>query len=575
MNKKISHKIVFSYSLLILFLVVFLLVFFNDLVRNTHLGIIKDEMAEKLRFVELMVYRELTPGSDERKLREIMADASRIMALRITVVDLDGRVIFDSSVKRISDMDNHRYRAEISRAISSGSGESIRYSNTLRIDELYSAKFISPYVYRLAKPLYDIDRNLSAVRNMILSLGLIVVLISVAVTVYISNKITRPIKATLYFARHFSEGDYTRRILNYSEDEIGEVQRALNKMADMIVDKINGLVFEQKKLEITLESISDGIAVIDRNKKMLIANNAFLSILSITSSVVNRPFYEVIRNRSLNSKIEYALEAGSSIGFEEHLIGGAVLDVIMKPIQEEKALQGILVVLHDITEKKKVEQIKTDLVSNMSHELKTPVTIIKGYLETIQENIGNTEQVRSYIGKAIANAERQNAIINDILKLNMIETSNDFPMENVNLKDVISGCGELLKPKALAKSIALEVDLGAVDESVQTGRFLAEEVFFNLIDNAINYTNEGGRVAVTAEKSGDRKMIMISDTGIGIPRDAIDRIFERFYRVDKSRSRDTGGTGLGLSIVKHAADMLGWNIEVKSDNSGSVFTIIV
>ena len=471
-------------------------------------------------------------------------------------------------------MDNHLYRTEISRAFSSGWGESIRFSSTMKIDELYTAKYISPYVYRVAKPLFDIDRNIAAVRNFILMLGLAVVVLSIVVTVYISNKITRPINDTLNFARHFSEGDYTRRILDYSDDEIGEVQRALNRMADTIVEKINGLLFEQKKLEITIESINDGIAVIDRDKKILIANNAFLSLMNIGTNVVDRTYYEVIRNRSLNAKIEYALDAGINTGFEERLIGGPVLDVTLKTIQEEKALQGVLVVLHDITEKKKVEQIKADLVSNMSHELKTPIAIIKGYLETIEENIGNTDQLRGYISKAIANAERQNAIINDILKLNMIESSHDFLVERVNLKEIIENCADLLRPKASAKSITIDLDLSAVDENIQAGRFLAEEVFFNLIDNAINYTNEGGRVVVAAEKSGTRKLIKVSDTGIGIPTEAIDRIFERFYRVDKSRSRDTGGTGLGLSIVKHSVELLNWAISVKSDNTGSVFTII-
>jgi two-component system phosphate regulon sensor histidine kinase PhoR len=409
---------------------------------------------------------------------------------------------------------------------------------------------------------------------MVVFLGLFILLAALLITVYISYKITRPINATINFARHFSDGDYTRRILNYSNDEIGAVQRALNKMADTIVDKMENLLFERKKLQLTLESISDGIAVIDSEKRVLIANMAFLDYLDVENFTEMRLYYEVIRSRSLNSKIEYALVSGSVVNFEEKFNGSKILDVSIKPLLEEKDLQGILVVLHDVTEKKKIEQIKTDLVSNLSHELKTPVAIIRGYLETIEENLDDVAMSRSFIQKAIINAERQNSIINDILKLNMIESSHDYLAESVNIREVIENCVALLRPKAAGKAITLVADdLVAVDAVHQTARFLTEEIFFNIVDNAVNYTNERGSVVIRAEKKGSERKIHIQDSGIGIPDDALDRVFERFYRVDKSRSRDTGGTGLGLSIVKHAADLLGWEISVQSGGRGTVFTV--
>ncbi|HRX15988.1 MAG TPA: ATP-binding protein [Spirochaetota bacterium] len=212
----------------------------------------------------------------------------------------------------------------------------------------------------------------------------------------------------------------------------------------------------------------------------------------------------------------------------------------------------------------------------MSHELKTPVTIIKGYLETIALNLNNTEQCSGYIRKAIENADRQTSIINDIIKLNMIETSNDFANEKIIIDDLLEGCVNILGQKAQLRDIQLNKKLEAMGEGVVGNKFLAEEIFFNLIDNAINYNLPGGEVNIESSISNNNQLtVKINDTGIGIPKESIDRIFERFYRVDKGRSRESGGTGLGLSIVKHAATLLGWKITVRSDSKGSSFRVII
>ena len=574
MNKKISNKIILYYSLLIIFLVIFLLIFVNDLVRDTHLNVIKREMTEKLNFIGLVVRTELHGELHKKRLKAFVDRSSEIINLRLTVVDAEGAVLADSDVEDVSGLDNHLYRVEINRSLRNGTGESVRYSNTLETDMLYSARFIDPYVFRVAKPLCEIDENLYALKKIIVFLGFFIVIASVVITIYISNKLTRPINETLNFAKQFSHGDYTKRILNYSDDEIGVLQRSLNRMADTVVEKIESLLFEQKKLQVTIESITDGITVIDNEKRVLIANRSFIDLFEIDTLTTNRVYYEVIRSRSLNSKIEYALSTGEPVRFEEEFFNGSFLDVSIKPIKEERTLQGILVVLHDITEKKKIEQIKTDLVSNMSHELKTPVAIIKGYLETIEENIDNIDLCRDFIKKAISNADRQNAIINDILKLNLLETTWDFLVEQISVQEIIQNCIELLKPKTLSKKIKIHCDIDNIKDFIKGNRFLAEEIFFNIIDNAINYNNEEGVVSITAEQSEKGCIVSVNDTGIGIPKEALERIFERFYRVDKSRSRDTGGTGLGLSIVKHAVEMLNWEIDVSSGKNGTSFRIL-
>lgn len=573
MRKKISYKIILSYTIFIIFLISTVAIFFNNLFRDTHLEMIKGEIREKLNFIDLVLENEISVNRSSSRFRDKLQKISDAIGLRITIINNDGVVTADTSVKDIKSMENHRYRKEISSALNIGYGESIRFSHTLNTNMLYVAKRSGGSILRLAKPLDEIDQALGKLRKVIIVMSLITILASFIIITFLSRMIVRPIERTISFAKRFSEGIYTNRFLNYSEDEIGELQRALNKMADSFLDKITNLIFEQNKLKVTLESISDGIAVIDKDKKLLISNTAFTGYFEYRQNPEQKLYFEVIRSRKLNAKIEESLHNGSEYQFEDILLNGKTFFIHVKPIKGEHALQGVLIVLQDITEKKKIEQIKADLVGNMSHELKTPITIIKGYLETIQENIHNHDICNDFIKKAIENADRQNSLINDILLLNELEASNEFKIEQIQLKEIILNCINLLKPKSSAKGITIESDVNSLSEPVSGNKFLAEEIFFNLIDNAINYNRESGTVTVKAGKFQDRIRIQVEDSGIGIPQESIDRIFERFYRVDKSRSRATGGTGLGLSIVKHAVEILNWIINVESGKSGTVFTI--
>jgi two-component system phosphate regulon sensor histidine kinase PhoR len=264
---------------------------------------------------------------------------------------------------------------------------------------------------------------------------------------------------------------------------------------------------------------------------------------------------------------------GIPLFFEQELGGGTYCDVTINPIRDEKLIQGILVVMHDITERKRIMELKTELVGNLSHELKTPVAILKGYLETILAHPDDPELLRNSLAKALVNVDRQNSIINDMLKLNLLETTDSFPFEPIDIGEVLDTCIGSLEPKITERGIHVTREKKDIPAAVSGNRFLAEEVFYNLIDNAINYNRPEGKIIISSEITGSVLAVLISDTGIGIPRESIGRVFERFYRVDRSRSRATGGTGLGLSIVKHAAGLLGWTIQVASDASGTTFRI--
>lgn len=575
MFRKISNRIIASYIVLILALIVVLLFLIMDHIREYHHAILKREMEEKIDFIDLEIrnapgrYLAGTVASRETRVKEL----SHIINLRITLVDLKGRVIADSQYDRIDEMDNHRYRSEIQYALEHGMGDSIRYSATLGSNMLYVAKKTGTEVIRLAKPLREVDESIALLRRYILVAGGIALVLSSLAVVVMARRITRPISETMSFARDFTSGDFSRRIPNYSNDEIGTLQNALNRLADTVVEKLGTLMFEQIKLEKTIESIADGIAVIGRDRRILVANAAFRSLLDIDGAMVGKVFFEAIRNRMLNTRIEEVHATGRSEAFEETFLNGRYFEIIIKPVTGEQALQGILVIIHDNTERKRIEQMKTDLVANMSHELKTPIAILKGYLETMEPHLSDPDMARDLLKKAILNVDRQNSLVNDILKLNRLETAKDFQEGPIRLEEVIKGCIDILSPKAGTKDIAMTFQHNGFSGSTMGNRFLAEEVFFNIIDNAISYNREGGSITVTMSPRAERTVVIIADTGIGIPEEALERIFERFYRVDKSRSRSTGGTGLGLSIVKHAAEILGWKIWVKSGPEGTTFTV--
>ncbi len=576
MLKRISSKIIISTSLLIVSLVFFLIIFINKTLIDTQISIFKGEMREKIRFVELAFQQDekLYSADYLKKNSRFVKRLADIINLRITIINHQGAVLADTRVKDGAGLDNHLYRPEIQYALKNSRGESIRYSDTLRIDMLYTARKSRNLILRIAKPLYEVERIQQESSRTLLAAGIIVILLSITIIVIISRRISSPIQEAISFARIFAKGDYNKRILNYNNDEIGTLQKSLNKLADTIHEKINNYIFEKRKLEITIESISDGIAVIDSNKRIVINNSAFKSILDIDAEVIMKIYYEVIRSRNLNSEIEKTMEKGTFTHFEEEFLNGRVCKIFINPIKDESTIQGMLVVLRDITESKKIDRMKTELIGNMSHELKTPIAILRGYIETIQENISNREMTEELLQKAHTNVERQSALINDILKLNMIEQGPGFLTEKVNLREILGSCLDILKPKADKKNITVNINSWDSDLVIEGNRFLAEEVFFNLMDNAINYNHPNGEVNIKMMRNaGGSPSIEILDTGVGIPEDSLERIFERFYRVDKSRSRLTGGTGLGLSIVKHAAELLEWQIDVKSGSSGTIFII--
>ncbi|HEY1406343.1 MAG TPA: histidine kinase dimerization/phospho-acceptor domain-containing protein, partial [Spirochaetota bacterium] len=539
MRKRFARKIIFLYATFITGIILFLLLFFNNLIYDAHLSIIKREMDEKGNFVEQIFREEHASPDKPDSITRAAKTAAGIINLRLTVINSDGRVISDSEVPDVSLMENHLYRPEIQDSRENKMGFHIRRSATVKTDMLYCAKKYGSVYIRLAKPLHEIDASIAILRRGVLTAGTVLAIGTLLLIILVSRRLAKPIAETGEFATQFASGNFDRRILNYSDDEIGSVQRALNAMADTLVGTINDLRSGQEKLRTTLETIPDGIALVAPDGKISFSNKAFADIFALSVSPVGRLHFEIIRSREINLELEAILKNGTPPRPEEISLGDRIFELFLNRVREGDAQHSALLLLHDITEQKKMERIKSELVGNMSHELKTPIAIMRGYLETIRESTQPNEQIRQFIDKAIENADRQNSLITDILKLHLMESSTEFPREEIHLDSIIDSIITLIKPKAAEKEISFSVHTEDLKRRIPGNRFLAEEIFFNLIDNAVNYNNPHGSVTIRSERGEKSILIHVEDTGIGIPSDSIDRIFERFYRVDKSRSRAT------------------------------------
>lgn len=531
-------------------------------------------MADKTGFIKHYLRRYNVQEMPTARLQELVRELADIVKLRVTLVDLEGTVMADSSVDNVGAMESHRYRGEVIAALRSGTGESEHVSQSLASPMLYYARKTPNYIVRLSKPLNEIDEGLAHLRNAIAISSLVVFAATLTIIMIISRIITRPVREAMQFADAFARGDFSLRILNYADDEIGMLQVSLNRLAESLQEKIEELVREQNMFRLIIENIYDGLALIGNDRRLITVNRAFAALFAIDGDVAGRPYYEVIRGRELNERIGESLGVAGMRSFEAELPGGLVCEINLADIELERSSRALLVAIHDITARKRMMELKTELVGNLSHELKTPIAIIKGYLETIRDHRNSDEIFNQSIEGALANADRQAAIITDMLKLNRLETTADFPRESIDIAAVLDTCVRLLSPKSEELGVAMAI-VAAPREPVQGNRFLAEEIFFNLIDNALNYNRQGGSVTIDAGLRGEFVTVMVRDTGVGISPILRERIFERFYRIDKSRSRATGGTGLGLAIVKHALQLLGWQIEVAGDGGGTTFTVLI
>ena len=523
----------------------------------------------------------LNTGEIDRLCKEIGNSAQ----IRITVILPNGRVVGDSD-KNPADMDNHADRPEFLKAVSGQAGSSLRYSRTLDKRMMYVALPLrSPErleaILRISIPLTEVDEELSSIQDRITLGGFFIALFAALVCFYASRRISRPIEEMRKGAEHFAKGNLEFRLSLAGITETAELAEAMNLMAANLANQIETEVNQRNQIEAVLSSMSEGVIALDMDEHILSFNQAAADMLErLQAAAKNQSLQEIIRDSRLSEFVEKAQK--SNIPVKEDIIlyqnGERILNINASFLRDAKEKRiGTLLVLNDVTQLRRLEKMRQDFVANVSHEIKTPLTAIKGFVETLQSGTkDNPEEAARFLSIIDKNVNRLGAIVDDLLHLSRIEKDNEanlIQLTKTAVKNIITSSIKICKTEAEAKQIEINF---TCDDSLEAmiEPVLFEQAMVNLINNAVKYSMEKSKIQINVVKTDSGVSCSIEDNGMGISKKHLSRLFERFYRVDKARSREQGGTGLGLAIVKHIVQAHGGHVTVDSTpGKGSTFTI--
>jgi two-component system phosphate regulon sensor histidine kinase PhoR len=519
------------------------------------------------------------------KLSVLARQAAREFGGRVTIVTPNGTVIADSATD-YRKMENHAGRPEIKAALSGVSGSYYRYSRTLARNLIYVAypirsRGVTVGALRLARDQADLERLLVNLRLIIFGGIALTLFFPLGLGVVMMNRITKPILELQRMASGIAKGDLNARVRLFGSDELADLGLVFNGMAQQLSESFATIHDEKSKLEVILENMADGIIVINRDLKITLANRSAQVMLgiqpddtedrTIIEAVLNHHLLELIQDVNLHQEV-FESELALRFPVEKQL------QVFLAPLKDQAGVFfGSIVVLHDLTQIRRLERVRQDFVANVSHELRTPISAIKAMTETLLRGAwrDNTVFLR-YLESINNESDRLSNLINDLLALAKLDVKPEIKKEPVDLGVLIAEVKERFAPTEKAAPQLEVVSPPKPLPLVSGNRDQLKQVLINLLDNAFKYTPSKGQIRVSAWQEGEMVKIAVADSGMGIPLEEQSRIFERFYRVDKAHSREIGGTGLGLSIVKHIVESHGGRIEVKSSpNRGSVFSFTV
>lgn len=502
-----------------------------------------------------------SPDDDVESLRKLSHDIHGTFENRITYIGQDGTVLFDNEADPAT-MENHLGREEVVAAKQSGTGTAIRESYTMSEMTVYCARVIGyGCIVRVAGTMDTVAARIAGMWWEVLLVVIIAAMVSLGVAAIVARVVVKPINSI----------DLKNPDIGESYSEIAPLLHRISEQNHEIDQQIAELTRSRKEFSLITENMSEGFIIIDSRTEVLSYNTAALKILGSDFTGSSRSVLVLNRSEAFRSAVEDALAGKRS---ETDLtLSEKIYQVIATPAFTGSSVTGAVMIILDITEKEAREELRREFTSNVSHELKTPLTTIYGISDMLVGGIVKPEDIPGFAKNIRDEAGRMITLIQDILKLSQLD-ENTFSdqRERVDLYELAQSAAERLRPQADEKHVTISV---TGERSEFTGiATVLEEMIYNLLGNAVKYNKQGGRADVDVRSSGDDIVVTVSDTGIGVPADSIDRIFERFYRADKSHSRKIGGTGLGLSIVKHGVSLHGGSITVKSsEGSGTTFTM--
>ncbi len=503
---------------------------------------------------------------------------------RVTVMSLDGTVLADSKHDPAT-MDNHGEREEVREALAHGAGASIRYSDTLGLNMFYHAFTIYGDdglvgVGRVALPLARVHGVLAWVYLRIFIAGAGVVVLALLVSMLVSSSLNRPVKTMAIGVRRFARGDFSEPLAIPRLSEAAMLSESLNEMAAQLDERLRSVIKERNQQEAVLSSMVEGVLAVDNHGRIMTFNQAAARLTGLNFDQAQNAFLrEIAPNTPLS---QFVLQILNSAKPKESEFGnlsqrGRILQVHGSVLRDAHGKGiGAVVVLNDVTRLRRLEQVRRDFVANVSHELRTPITSIKGFVETLLDGaLESPEDARRFLEIVAKQSDRLNAILGDLLMLSSVEEGEEkanIELGIMSIREPLEAAMQLCVKKASAKDISISLEC-ASDIKARINPSLFEQAVTNLIDNAVKYSPSGSEVAIRAGQDGE-VVISVEDRGCGIAAEHLPRLFERFYRVDKARSRALGGTGLGLSIVNHVITAHGGRVTVESAPAvGSTFSI--
>ncbi|WP_271006311.1 two-component system histidine kinase PnpS [Listeria seeligeri] len=584
--KKLWLKIGLSFFILFFVVMVMVGIFSGELMKSTYLNMKENQLEDDAKILlQTTNIEHLNLDQDAAEIQKTLDPLSDEIDARITVIDSQGDVVADTK-KDPENLDNHMNRPEVADILEKGEnvGISIRESDSLGYSMLYVAVPVklqnkTDGVLRISISLESVDTAVAKLwGNLALIFGIALIIIA-GISVFIARKITKPVREIIEVSTDLANHKYDSRIHGKVSGELQDLSISVNMLAESLETQMFEIKQNEQRLNAIVQNLVSGVMLINADKQVIMTNRTMYQILGETE-ITGKPFYEVIKSFALSQLIDATFETKTMQQKEIILYfpREMILDASVSPIlAEDGEITGIILLLHDITQIRHLENVRSEFVTNVSHELKTPVTALKGFAETLLDGAMYDEALlKKFLTIIKEESDRLHRLIMDILALSRIEqnpvTEN---VGTVDVDDVIDQSVRTIFELATEKNIQVSAPEKTIPPVIiETNRDQLQQILINLLSNAINYTPVDGKVEVKLMERESEVIIEVTDNGIGIPAKDIDRVFERFYRVDKARSRHSGGTGLGLSIVKHLVENCGGRIEVESQEEvGSTFRV--
>ncbi|MBN1827021.1 MAG: HAMP domain-containing protein [Candidatus Eisenbacteria bacterium] len=554
-------------------------------------GIERDSIARTRRNLEAeaILLREISwkalSGERDPSLQGRVEDLGGRIGTRFTVIRSDGVVIADSEMDPAR-MDNHGDRQEVRAARGGESGTATRFSDTVGMRMMYLAipvrrgDHLLGFV-RASLPLTDVDRRLGQIRAVVVLTVVIASALALLIGFFLARRVTEPLVRMTRAAMAVAGGEYDHPLEILSNDEVGDLGRAFNSMIEQLRARMETIVLDRNKVVAILSSMVEGVIAVDRSEKVLHINSVAARIIGADADrAVGRRISAATHVRTVSELLSRTMREVRDLTSETRVVSGGderFIEMKASPLRDrDDRLAGAVLVLHDVTELRRLEAIRKDFVANISHELKTPVTAIRGLVETmIDDPEMEPARSRDFLGRINEQTARLTNLVTDLLAVSRLESKDGAAdRELVDLRVPVRESLEGLLPVARSKGLHLETGIPEFPLPVSGDAEGLRQIADNLLDNALKYTPAGGKIWVRLRDDGSAVTLEVEDTGIGIDKEHQARIFERFYRVDKARSRRLGGTGLGLAIVKHQALAMGGSVSLESTpGAGSVFRV--